>query len=396
MKKKKNKKDGPTGYWTYPEAHKALEIGLYYGFTPCSSTAVEKADRDFAKGLLDNPADQHLIYPEEKIALLRAHFLNKNPSFLPFMFICEQKHKDIEKKKDKTEYSLDILGTNKSIADATMIKVCYETALQEGYEDIVVEVNSMGDKDSMGRFTRELTAYFRKHLNELHSECRQMFKKGALAIITCNHEACVTIKQNAPRAMNYLSEPSRAHFKELLELLEMSDIPFTINTTLLENDGYAAHTVFRITGREADKKDPQLIAYGARWANLAKKLGLKKDVPSISAMLLGKKVEKSAAKVKKIPKPNLYFIQMGREAKLKSLGLIEILRRAKIAMHHSLTKDKLTTQLMSAEFLKVPFVLIMGQKESMENTVLIREMNNRSQETVRITEAAEFLKKHLK
>jgi hypothetical protein len=43
---------------------------------------------------------------------------------------------------------------------------------------------------------------------------------------------------------------------------------------------------------------------------------------------------------------------MGQEAKLKSLRVIEVLRQSKIPVYHSLTKDKLTAQLMSAENLQ--------------------------------------------
>ncbi len=395
MTKKQKNKDKNEQYWTYPETHKAFEIGLYYGFTPASPVSIEKADHDHAKAFLDNPIDQHHIHPEEKIALLRTYF-TKMPSQVPLMMMNENKLTSSEKKKDKIQLSLDIIGTGKSIADATVIKTCYEIIQSEGYDEISVEINSIGDKDSMNRCVRDLTTYFKKHLSELHADCRQLLKKSALATLTCDHPGCAEIKSRAPKPMNYLSESSRTHFKEVLELLEMSDIPYSINSCLIDNEGFASHTIFKIWGKGKEKQDPQLLAYGIRWANLGKKIGLKKDVPGISAVLYLSKSAKASNSTKKIKKPELYFIQMGREAKLKSLGFIETLRRAKIVVYHSLTKDKLTTQLSSAEYLNVSYILIMGQKESMENTVLIREMTNRSQETVRITEAADFLKKLVK
>jgi histidyl-tRNA synthetase len=298
------------------------------------------------------------------------------------------------KDSKKIEYSFDILGTLKSIADATLIQIAYQSALERDIEEISLEINSLGDRDSLNRFTREVTAYFRKHIADLHPDCRQAFKKNPFAGLQCNHEKCLPIQEHAPHSINYLSEPSRAYFMELLEILETTGIPYSINDGLIENPDYASHLVFKLFGKEQGK-DRELIAYGARWGNIAKKIGLKKDIPCSSLTLCVPKSAKAEAKVKKIKKPQLYFIQMGHEAKLKSLNLLEILRKAKIPIYHSLTKDKLTAQMLSAENLRVPYILIMGQKESMDNTVLVREMVNRSQDTVRIDHVADHLKKIL-
>jgi histidyl-tRNA synthetase len=192
--------------------------------------------------------------------------------------------------------------------------------------------------------------------------------------------------------MNYLSEPSRAHFKEVLEHLEMAELPYDINTKLIQHHDFASHTLFRIYAQEEDKKEPTLAACGVRWAGLAKKIGFKKDVQGVTTVITLKKHTESKAS-KKMAKPQFYFIQMGQEAKLRSLSLIERLRQAHIPVYHSLVKDKLTAQLSTAEYLKVPFILIMGQKESLENTVLVREMRNRSQETIRMDLIADYLKK---
>ena len=84
---------------------------------------------------------------------------------------------------------------------------------------------------------------------------------------------------------------------------------------------------------------------------------------------------------------------MSSEAKQKSLRLIEILRKAHIPIYHSLMRDKLLAQLNTAENLKVPYVLIMGQKESMENSVIVRNTQNRSQDTIKIECLCDHLKK---
>ncbi|MCC2631022.1 MAG: histidyl-tRNA synthetase, histidyl-tRNA synthetase [Candidatus Paceibacter sp.] len=383
MAKKQSKREAHE-YWSYPDMTKALEIALYYGFTPVDPVAIEKSDRDFGKHFA---TEEGCYYkPEEKAALLRTWF-GDNQSMTPVMIATA--HTSSRSSK-AIEYTLDVLGTNRSIADATLLKTTYETIRSEGYENLNLEINSIGDRESFARYTRELGNYYRKHVQEVCAESRQLMKKGGHHVPKCEHQECKDIFRRAPHPINFLSEPSRSYFMELLELLETTDIPYSLNNELVANPECTMHTVFRITSNDG-KKD-EVVAYGARWGMIAKKMGFKKDIQGMSATILIQRPEKKD-KPAKIKKPQLYFIQMGQEAKLKSLRVIEVLRQSKIPVYHSLTKDKLTAQLMSAENLKVPYILIMGQKESMENTIVIREMSNRSQETVRVEQVAEYIKR---
>ena len=92
-------------------------------------------------------------------------------------------------------------------------------------------------------------------------------------------------------------------------------------------------------------------------------------------------------------KSKFYFIQLGHDAKLKSLQILETLRQAKIPVYQSLSKDKLLGQIASAEKMQIKYVLIMGQKEALENTVVVRNMDTRSQDTVPLNELVAYLKK---
>jgi histidyl-tRNA synthetase len=83
---------------------------------------------------------------------------------------------------------------------------------------------------------------------------------------------------------------------------------------------------------------------------------------------------------------------LGAEAKLKSLNVIEILRKAHIPIAQTLSKDNLGSQLASAEKLGVPYVLIFGLKEALSDSVIVRDMSNRSQETVKLGKLLDYLK----
>ena len=135
---------------------------------------------------------------------------------------------------------------------------------------------------------------------------------------------------------------------------------------------------------------------GGRYDYLAKQLGGKKDVPAVGLSISADRVllmpwyKKLSPRILK--KPKIYFIQLGSEAKLKSLNIIEILRKAHVPIAQSLSKDSLGSQLAIAERLAIPYALIFGVKEALDNSVIVRDMSNRSQDTVKLSKLLEYLK----
>ena len=93
-----------------------------------------------------------------------------------------------------------------------------------------------------------------------------------------------------------------------------------------------------------------------------------------------------------LKKPKIYFVQLGPEAKLKSLNVIEILRKAHVPIAQSLSKYSLGSQLATAEKMGVPYVLIFGLKEALSDSVIVRDMSNRSQDTIKLSKLLDYLK----
>ena len=102
--------------------------------------------------------------------------------------------------------------------------------------------------------------------------------------------------------------------------------------------------------------------------------------------------EKAEKFYKELPKPKFYLVQLGREAKIKTLSILEILRSHRIPVHHFLGKDRITSQLSNAENLRVPYLIIIGQKEAIDDTATVRNMVTRAQDTVSMVDLPRYLK----
>jgi len=273
---------------------------------------------------------------------------------------------------------------------------------EAGFKNISIEINSIGDKECRTGYIRELTSYYKKHLSEICAHCKERVKTNPLRLLDCKDAKCQGPKANAPTPLDSLCNDCRQHFKEVIEYLEEMNIPYRINGNLVRGLDYYTRTVFEImdhTVNERGEIEPLAIASGGRYDLLARSLGSKKDIPAVGGGIgVDRVIMSSSHKMidpRIIKKPKIYFIQLGADAKLKSLGIIEILRKARVPIAQSLSKDGLGQQLAQAERSGAPFTIIFGQKEAQENTVIVRNMETRSQEIVKLETLPDFVK-HLK
>ena len=383
------------------------EISVYYGFVPMKSPNITKQDLEAAKGILDgdyvdDETDRHGTLPlhaEEKIAVMRMYQENDLQSLSqPIMIYFKNACRGSIKKSGYHRYAdLEILGASGAIAEATLIQTARAMLVEQGYKSTAVEINSIGDRDSISRFNRELTAYYRKNINSMTPECRQLMKQDVFELLSSHDDEAREINEKAPRSMDFLSETSKHHLEETLEYLEALKIPYTINNSLIGNRKYCNETIFTITNTDtADKKTKQqrVLAVGVRYNNLAKRLGMKRDVPGIGISLLTPDDDPRLRKsTKKMRRPLASFIQLGLESKLISLDIVERLRQVKIPLYLSLAKDRLGAQVSSIEKYHTPYMIVMGKKEAVEHTVIVRKTETHAQEIVTFDNLAKHMKK---
>ncbi len=395
---------------------KAQEVAVYYGFKPIETPILEN-EEIFTTGIgegtdivdkemytLKTKGGDHLaMRPEHTASLMRAyieHGMQNMPQ--PVMFYQYGptfRHDKPQRGRYRQfyQFDLDVLGSDKSIMDALVIKVGVTILSEAGAENLSVNINSIGDKECRSGYIRELTNYYRKNLNNLAPIDRTRLKTNPLRILDSKEEKTILINENAPDSISFLCSSCKKHFKEVLEYLEEMNINYTINKNLVRGLSYYTRTVFEIIEeRGSEDGSPITIAGGGRYDYLGKHIGGKKDIPAVGFSVGVDRVVASTWYKKLTPrilkKPKIYFIQLGAEAKLKSLNVIDILRKAHIPIAQSLSKDSLGSQLAIAEKLNIPHAMIFGVKEALDNTVIVRDMQNRSQDTVKLTKLLEYLK----
>jgi histidyl-tRNA synthetase len=398
---------------------KAQEVAEYYGFKPIETPILEQEEvftTAIGEGtdVVDKEmyafktkgGDKVAMRPELTAGTMRA-FIEQGMLSLPQPVLLYHsgpifRHDNPQKGRYRQFYGfdLDAYGSEKSIVDALIIRTAYTILEEAGAQNLSVDINSIGDKECRGRYIRELTNYYKKHSKDLSAVDRERLAKNPLRILDSKDPKTVALNENAPESVAYLCPACKKHLKEVLEYLEEMNIPYSLNKNLVRGLSYYTRTVFEVIEEyqtESGETKRAAICGGGRYDYLGKMLGSKKDIPAMGVgMGIDRIVESpwfANLKPRIMKEPQAYFIQFGLEAKLKSLNIMEILRKAKFPVIQSISKDKLGAQLGHAEKLGVKYVMIFGQREALDNTVIIRNMETRSQDTVKIADLKEYLKK---
>lgn len=395
---------------------KAQEVAVYYGFKPIDTPILEQEEIftttigegtdiiDKEMYTLKTKGGDHLaLRPEHTAPLMRAyieHGMQTMPQ--PVMFyqygpVFRHDKPQRGRYRQFWQFDLDCLGNEKSIMDALVIKTGMTILEEAGAENLSIEINSLGDKECRNLYLKELTNYYKKHINSLPAVDRERLKINPLRILDSKEEKTKEINVNAPDSISFLCPSCKKHFKEVLEYLEEMGIAYNVNKNLVRGLSYYTRTVFEVYTESLDEGGlPTQVASGGRYDYLAKQIGGKKDVPAVGFSMGVDRIVESPWYKKLSPrilkKPKIYFIQLGSEAKLKSLNIIEILRKAHVPIAQSLSKDSLGSQLAIAEKLAIPYAIIFGLKEALDNSVIVRDMSNRSQDTIKMSKLLEYLK----
>ncbi len=382
------------------EFEKPFETALYFGFLPVRTPEITREDQNKLRAIKDSLHDPKRIQADspfafdilEKIALLRS-FEAWGFEHMPNPVLLSYKKPiagTFNKKSTHFAMGLEIFGLPTSSAEALIMRATLSILEDEGFKDLFVQLNSIGDKDSVAAFEHTVSQFVRKHMNGFPADIRKMARNDIFDILRSSDPGHAEVQEQAPKSLSFLSERSRIHFKEVLEYIESFCVPYDITPKLIGSPVFCSDTIFEI--RNGEGADSEILAHGYRYTRLSKKLGFKREVPAIGVTISFKK--KSGHRLSKgIGRAKFYLIQLGFGAKLCALPVIDALRKARVAVSHAISKDKLSSQLGSADNSKVPYILIIGEKEALEKSVTVRDVSTRAQETVPIDNLVTYLKK---
>lgn len=283
------------------------------------------------------------------------------------------------------QFGFESLGVPDAVVDAQLILIAARTFKELGI-DVTIQINSIGTPESRQSYLTELASYFRPHRNKLCEDDKRRLQKSPMRLLDSKDPATVELLAGAPQIVDWLDEDSKQHFTKVLEYLDEVEVSYQLNPHLVRGLDYYTRTVFEIweSGDEGERAQ-NALGGGGRYDGLVELIG-GRPTPACGFAIGMERVAKAMADRGIAPearvKPLVFFCQLGDGARRVGLRLFEEFRMAGIPVAEAFGKNALKAQLEVANKLEVPYALLLGQKEVLDGTIIIRDMDSGAQEIV--------------
>ncbi len=301
------------------------------------------------------------------------------------------------------QFGFEILGESSPIIDAQMIYLAWKIFNKLGLKNTTIQVNSIGCLTCRSAYKKMLTDYYKSKVGKLCPDCRRRITRNPLRLLDCKEEKCAQVAALAPQILDYLCDDCHSHFKDVLEYLDGLELSYVLNQGLVRGLDYYTRTVFEIWpagNSEYSGQDNRQSSFGGggRYDDLVELLGGEPTPAAGFSFGIERTVEeikkRDLVKKSKISR-QVFLVQLGELAKKKSLKLFNILMDSRILVAESLGRGSIKSQLKMANKFGVKLSLIVGQKEALDETIIIRDMDSGTQEIVAMEKIVKEVKKRL-
>ena len=353
---------------------------------------VTKETYDF----LDRGNRANTIRPEGTAGVARAIIENKLYNTLPLklwysgsMFRYERPQKG--RYRELRQLGIESYGSKNPIMDAEVISLAVNFLKELGLKDVVVKLNSIGGIETRKRYREDLIKHFKSNINEFCSDCKERIEKNPLRILDCKIDSENDLVKNAPSILDYLSEEEKDHFDKVKEYLDVLDVNYEVDSSLVRGLDYYTNTVFEF---ESKIKDVGAIGGGGRYDNLLSSLD-GPDVPAVGFALgfdriisVLDELEINASRDNSL---DIYLLTISDNENNYALELAQNLRLCGYKVDMDLSGKTMKAKFKESDRYKSKFVIVIGEDEVKSGNLTIKDTLTKEEKKVNYDNLIDFL-----
>lgn len=382
-----------TPVWQYLEKHVKGILGSY-GYEEIRMPIVEQTDL-FKRSIgevtdivekemytfADRNGDSLTLRPEGTAGCVRAgeeHGLFYNQVqrlwYAGPMFRHERPQKG--RYRQFHQIGVETFGMTGPDIDAELIAMTARLWKRLGILDVLtLQLNTLGDADSRGRYRNDLSNYLRQHFESLDADSQRRLETNPLRILDSKSSETQRILNGAPVFHDYLDESSKTHFSSLCAKLEGLGVAYEVNPRLVRGLDYYGKTVFEWV---TDALGAQgTVCAGGRYDGLVEQLG-GKATPAVGFAMGVERLVLMLETLELIPaelsnKADAYLLAMGEKAEMFAFELAEQIRNqssARVLMNCGAGSMK--SQMKKADRSGAKVAIIIGEDEAEKRMVSLK------------------------
>ncbi len=292
----------------------------------------------------------------------------------------------------------EFIGAKGAEDDVAILALMQGLLMGLGLKDYVLEINSLGCKESRAGYRKKLKDYLQSYISNMSEDSQRRIETNVIRVLDSKDPRDQEIIKKAPSILESLLPKSKEHLEQVKEILEQRNIPYRINTKIVRGLDYYNDIVYEITHPALGAQNA--IGAGGRYDSLVGELGGSKDCGACG-FALG--IERLIVALEgdgvwgqnQFQNALVYMCVFGDspDIKKKALEIQSELRKDNFSVEEISFKEvKMKKHFQRADRLNARVVILQGEDEFKEGQVSIKDMKTGTQEKVQYDSIKKVLK----
>jgi histidyl-tRNA synthetase len=269
----------------------------------------------------------------------------------------------------------EAIGSDEPGVDAEIILLLFTLLADVGVGSTRLRISSLGTPETRAAYREELQAHLRANADALSNDVRERIDLNPLRAFDSDHPGTREVMASAPLLLDRLDDEDAQHFAEVRRLLDVANVTYEVDPTLVRGLDYYTRTVFEFTSDALGAQSG--VGGGGRYDGLIEQIG----GPHTPGIGWASGVERilltsSAAAEAELP-VDLYVAYAEPELRAAAFRLAADVRRAGLAARLELGGRSLKGQLKQADRSGARYVAILRP-----DGVALKDMESGEQQTV--------------
>jgi histidyl-tRNA synthetase len=287
---------------------------------------------------------------------------------------------------------LMIAGSFLTVAEVQLMCAVLQLGKDLGLEESVqLDINHVGGVDAQKKYGDILKTHLRNRKYDLCDNCGERLSSDPFDILRCDQLGCQSLLSDGPMILDSLDQDSQNQFTQYLEALEELSIPYQLNSFYA---GQKWASGLCINARAQIESGNVSFAEGFDLDLLSQKI-FGKTVHAFAVVCNLSQLRRAIQPVQSFLSQEVYLAPLGDLAARKSLHLFRDLVSEGVTVCDYFGVSNMKNQLKNAVDRKGKIALIIGQREAVDEMVILRDLVSGIQEIFHFDQVVEEVKKRL-
>ena len=317
--------------------------------------------------------------------------LNEKIYYLGPMFRCERPQAG--RKRQFHQVGVENSSEPNPYIDAGCIALQCELLEKWGITDFTIRINTLGSDKDKNNVQTGLLKELDQFSDMLSLEQQNRVNSNVLRFLDSKDDNLKAIINRLPNINNFMSAESCQYLESVIKILKELGISVVHDQRLVRGLDYYKHTVWEITHNSLGSQNS--LAGGGRYSiHSGKKevngVGFAMGIERIITARYGDDISHI-----KTEKDGFWIISLGEKSILENMKLAKKIRDIGIRCGMELESKSMKAQLRKADKFNPTSVLIRGENEIAANTIVIKNLDDSSQDEYNFNDWLETIQERI-